>query len=107
LVQDNLNTHTPGSFYEAFTPDEAFQLAQKFECHYTPKKGSWLNMAEIELAAVSKQCLDRRLGDRHALASEVHAWTQQRNALRATVQWRFTTQEAREKLTRHYPVTQN
>jgi hypothetical protein len=107
LVQDNLNTHSPGSFYEAFAPDEAFHLAQKFECHYTPKKGSWLNMAEIELAVVSKQCLDRRLRDRHALASEIQAWEQQRNAIRATVHWRFTKQTARERLARHYPVMQH
>jgi hypothetical protein len=107
VVQENLHTPTPGSFSAAFTPDEACQRAPQFACHDTPTKGSGLNLAAIERAAVSKQCLDRRLGDRHALASEVHAWTQQRKALRATVQWRFTTQAAREKLPRHSPVTHN
>jgi hypothetical protein len=103
LVQDNLNTHSPASFYEAFAPDVAFHLAQRFDYHYTPKKGSWLNMAEIELAALAKQCLNRRIGDRHTLADEARAWEQQRNAMRATVRWRFTTQEARVKFAKHYP----
>jgi DDE superfamily endonuclease len=102
LVQDNLNTHTAGSFYEALSPDEAFRLAQRFEFHYTPKKGSWLNMAEIELSALSKQCLDRRIGSLRMLADEVHAWEQGRNAIRATVEWKFSKDTARTKLQRHY-----
>ncbi len=102
LVQDNLNTHTPGSFYGAFTPQEAFDLAMKFECHYTPKKGSWLNMAEIEISALSKQCLDRRIGDIGRLAKEVYAWEHERNHLKAKVRWQFNKTKAREKLREHY-----
>ena len=102
LVQDNLNTHTTGSFYEALSPDEAFELAQRFEFHYTPKKGSWLNMAEIELSALSKQCLDRRIGSLRMLAYEVNAWVQDRNAIGATVRWQFNKDNARTKLQRHY-----
>ena len=102
LVQDNLNTHTAGSFYEALSPDQAFRLAQRFEFHYTPKKGSWLNMAEIELSALSKQCLDRRIGSIRMLADEVHVWEQERNAIRATVRWQFNKDIARTKLQRHY-----
>jgi DDE superfamily endonuclease len=101
LVQGNLNTHSPASFYGAFPAAEAFALAQKLEPHYTPKKGSWLNMAEIELAALAKQCLDRRIGDMETLAKEVHAWERKRNALRATVRWSFTLDAAREKFRRH------
>lgn len=89
LVQDNLNTHTAGSFYEAMPPEDAFELAKRFEYHYTPKKGSWLNMAEIELAALSKQCLDRRIADMNKLAHEVSIWEQERNGIRASVRWRF------------------
>jgi hypothetical protein len=103
VVQDNLNTHSPASFYEAFPAAEAFALAQKLEPHYTPKKGSWLNMAEIELAALAKQCLDRRIGDMATLAKEVRAWERKRNALRATVRWSFTKDAAREKFRRYYP----
>jgi hypothetical protein len=103
LVQDNLNTHSPASFYDAFPAAEAFALARKLEPHYTPKKGSGLNMAEIELAALAKQCLDRRIGDRETLAKEVRAWERKRNALRATVRWSFTKDAAREKFRRHYP----
>ncbi len=102
LVQDNLNTHSAGSFYEAFPPDVAFRLAQQFEYHYTPKKGSWLNMVELELAALTKQCLDRRIGDLPTLTKEVRAWVRHRNRRRATVRWQFTTHEAREKFQRHY-----
>src|SRR5512137_273208 len=90
LVQDNLNTHTAGSFYNALPPDDAFQLGRRFEYHYTPKKGSWLNMAEIELSALSKQCLDRRIADMKRLIDEVSAWEQERNAIGATVRWRFS-----------------
>lgn len=103
VVQDHLNTHSPGSFYEAFPPEEAFRLAQKFEFHYTRKKGSGLNMAEIELSALSKQCLDRRIGDQRTLEKEAQAWARQRNKSGATVQWRFTKQAAREKLGKKYP----
>ena len=102
LVQDNLNTHTAGSFYNALPPDDAFQLGRRFEYHYTPKKGSWLNMAEIELSALSKQCLDRRIADMKRLIDEVSAWEQERNAIRATVRWRFNKDNARVKLQRHY-----
>jgi hypothetical protein len=102
LVQDNLNTHTAGSFYNAQPPEDAFQLARRFEYHYTPKKGSWLNMAEIELSALSKQCLDRRIADMKRLIDEVSAWEQERNAIGATVRWRFNKDNARIKLQRHY-----
>lgn len=102
LVQDNLNTHTAGSFYNALPPDDAFQLGRRFEYHYTPKKGSWLNMAEIELSALSKQCLDRRIADMKWLIDEVSAWEQERNAIGATVRWRFNKDNARVKLQRHY-----
>lgn len=107
LVQDNLNTHTAGSFYEALTPKDAFQLAKRFEYHYTPKKGSWLNMAEIELSALSKQCLDRRIANMKKLTDEVSAWELKRNAIGATVKWRFNKDNARIKLQRHYLNLQN
>ncbi len=102
LVQDNLNTHTPGSFYEVLPPSKAFALACRFEPHYTPKKGSWLNMAEIELAALSKQCLDRRIADQPTLTREVLAWAKRRNRKRITVNWQFSKAKARKKLGRHY-----
>jgi hypothetical protein len=104
LVQDNLNTHTPGAFYHVLPPEEAFQFAQRFELHYTPKKASWLNMAEIEFAALVKQCLDRRIPDRDALARETLAWAHKRNKERKTVNWQFTQTAAREKLHSKYPV---
>ena len=107
LVQDNLNTHTAGSFYDALPPDDAFMLAKRFEYHYTPKKGSWLNMAEIELAALSKQCLDRRIADMKRLADEMGAWERERNSIGATVRWRFNKDNARIKLQRHYLNLQN
>jgi hypothetical protein len=107
LVQDNLNTHTSGSFYEALPPEEAFTLAKRFEYHYTPKKGSWLNMAEIELSALSKQCLDRRIADMKKLSDEVGSWEQDRNEIGATVIWRFNKDKARVKLQRHYLNLQN
>ena len=106
LVQDNLNTHTPGSFYEVRPPAEAFALAQKVELHYTPKKGSWLNMAEIEFAALSKQCLDRRIPDLLTLRREVLAWAEQRNDDQTTVAWKFAQPDARKKLHRHYENVQ-
>jgi hypothetical protein len=107
LVEDNLNTHTAASFYEALSPEEAFELARRFEYHHTPKKGSWLNMAEIELSALSKQCLDRRIGNMKMLAHELGAWEQERNAIGATVRWKFNKNDAREKLHRHYSNLQN
>jgi hypothetical protein len=102
LVQDNLNTHTPGSFYQVLPPAEAFALAEKFEPHYTPKKGSWLNMAEIEFAALCKQCLDRRIPDRETLRREVLAWAEKRNLAKKTVRWKFSQADARNKMRRHY-----
>ena len=102
LVQDNLNTHTPGSFYEVLPPHEAFALAQRFELHYTPVKGSWLNMAEIELAALAKQCLDQRIPDAVRMRSEVLAWAARRNTQGRTVNWTFAKEDARCKLERHY-----
>jgi hypothetical protein len=104
LVQDNLNTHTPASLYEAFPPAEAKRLADKLELHYTPKHGSWLNMAEIELGILAGQCLDRRLPNRETLAQEVAAWVAKRNAAIKTIDWRFTTDDARIKLDHLYPV---
>ena len=104
LVQDNLNTHTPASLYEAFPPAEAKRLADKLELHYTPKHGSWLNMAEIELNVLASQCLDRRLPDRETLEQEVSAWVTDRNAAIRTINWRFTTDDARIKLDHLYPV---
>jgi len=104
LVQDNLNTHTPASLYEAFPPAEAKRLADKLELHYTPKHGSWLNMAEIELGILAGQCLDRRLPDRATLEQEVAAWVSARNAAIKTIDWRFTTNDARIKLDHLYPV---
>jgi hypothetical protein len=103
LVQDNLNTHSPGSFYEAFRPEEAFALAQRFEMHYTPIKASWLNMVEIELSVLSKQCLDRRIGDIEILEREVLTWARQRSDQRTTVQWQFTQVKARHKFKKFYP----
>jgi hypothetical protein len=107
LVQDNLNTHNPSSFYEAFPAAEAFALAQRFEMIYTPKKASWLNMAEIELSALSKQCLDRRIAEMKTLATQVGIWTKQRNRLKAGISWNFTKNDARNKLSRHYDTINN
>jgi hypothetical protein len=103
LVMDNLNTHTAGSLYEAFPPDEARRIAEKLEIHYTPKHGSWLNMAEIELAALANQCLDERMEDKPALVREVAAWETPRNDQKVGADWRFTTADARIKLKRLYP----
>ena len=107
LVQDNLNTHNPSSFYETFSPEEAFALSQRFQMAYTPKKASWLNMAEIELSVLSKQCLDRRIGNIKTFSKEVYAWTGQRDRQKATVSWQFTKNDAREKLARHYYTIRN
>jgi hypothetical protein len=103
LVMDNLNTHSLGSLYEAFPPAEARRLASKLEIHYTPAHGSWLDMAEIELSVLTRQCLNRRIADRATLDAEVAAWQQRRNAAGAPVRWRFTTADARIKLHRLYP----
>lgn len=104
LVLDNLNTHTPASFYEVFAPAEAWRLSQKLEVHYTPKHGSWLNMAEIELSVLARQCLHRRLATLEEVAQEVQAWQQERNQAQATINWRFTAADARIKLKRLYPL---
>ncbi len=102
LVQDNLNTHNASSFYENLPPAEAFTLAQRFEMHYTPKKGSWLNMAELELSAISRICLSRRLALVEGLDREVQALVKERNELGVKVEWQFSITQAREKLSRHY-----
>jgi DDE superfamily endonuclease len=106
LVMDQLNTHTPASLYEAFPPAEAKRLADKLEIHYTPKHGSWLNMAEIELSALQRQCLERRLGDRATTQREVAAWVAARNGAAPAIDWRFTTADARIRLKRLYPAYQ-
>jgi len=104
LVLDNLNTHSEGSLYEAFEPSEARRLAEKLEIHYTPKHGSWLNMAEIEIGVLSRQCLSKYIESKERMIAEVAAWEQQRNESDATVDWQFNTAEARIKLKRLYPV---
>jgi DDE superfamily endonuclease len=106
LVTDNLNTHCTGSLYEAFTPAEARRLAERIEWHYTPKHGSWLNMAEIELSVLARQCLDRRVPDTETLTREVAAWERRRNAAAVKADWQFTTAEARVKLKKLYPTVQ-
>ena len=105
LVMDNLNTHKPASLYETFAPEEARRLIDKLEIHYTPKHGSWLNMAEIELGILNRQCLNRRITDVSLLKREVAAWATQRNKAHRKIDWRFTTQDARIKLKRLYPVS--
>jgi hypothetical protein len=104
LVQDNLNTHKPASLYEAFPAAEARRLVERFEWHYTPKHGSWLDMAESELGVLSSQCLDRRIPDRQVLVTEVSAWQAARNRNNAKADWQFTTADARVKLKRLYPT---
>jgi len=106
LVMDNLNTHTKASLYEAFEPAEAKRIADKLEIHNTPKHGSWLNMAEIELSVMSRQCLAERMGSIERLESEALAWANKRNSKQVTVDWRFTTAEARIKLKKLYPSLQ-
>lgn len=103
LVMDNLNTHTIGSLYEAFPPDEALRLAEKLEIHYTPKHGSWLNMAEIEIGILSRQCLAKYIETHEKMEQETSAWEIDRNASQRTVDWHFTTEDARIKLKRLYP----
>ena len=107
LVQDNLSTHHMGSLYETFPPEEARQLAHRFELHYTPTKGSWLNMAEIEFSAMTKQCLDRRIGSIRRMRKELRVWQRRRNREGAKIRWRFTTDSARCKLSRHYHAVRN
>ena len=106
VVMDNLNTHKLASFYEAFEPEEAHRLSRRFEIHYTPKHGSWLNMAEIELSALVRQCLNRRIPDQDILDAEAQAWTKERNQQVVKVDWRFTTTDARTKLKYLYPKFQ-
>lgn len=107
LIQDNLNTHNPSSFYEVFEAPEAFALSQRFEMVYTPKKASWLNMAEIELSVLSKQCLDRRIDKIRTLATQVKGWTKQRNRRKITICWGFTKNAARDKFERSYETVKN
>jgi hypothetical protein len=107
LVMDNLNTHKPASLYEAFAPAEARRLLEKVEIHHTPKHGSWLNIAEIEFSVLNGQCLNRRLADRAAVQKEVAAWQRQRNRAGGTVDWQFSTKDARIKLKRLYPSIQH
>jgi len=104
VVLDNLNTHTPAALYQTFAPEEARRLTAKLEFHYTPKHGSWLNMVEIELSVLARQCLDQRLADRAAVERVVHPWEARRNAARTTVDWRFTVKDARTKLKDLYPI---
>jgi hypothetical protein len=106
LVTDNLNTHCTGSLYEAFPPAEARRLADRIEWHYTPKHGSWLNVAEIELSVPARQCPDRRIPDREVLAREAAAWEAKRNAAGVKADWQFTTADARVKLKKLYPTIQ-
>jgi len=104
LVCDNLNTHSPACLYATFEPEEAHRINQKIEWHYTPEHGSWLNMAEGELSVLARQCLSRRLADIETLAREAAAWERQRNTRQVTIDWQFTTADARIKLRRLYPV---
>ena len=103
LVMDNLNTHSATSLYETFEPQEARRLARRLQIHYTPKHGSWLNVAEIELSVLNSQCLNRRIPDITRMRKEVAAWERDRNTRAATIDWRFTTEDARIKLKRLYP----
>jgi len=104
LIMDNLNTHTIGSLYEAFTPDVARSLAQRLEIHYTPKHGSWLNIAEIELSALTTQCLNRRIRNIDTLRKETSVWSKSRNEKQKSVDWQFTTDDARGRLKSLYPI---
>lgn len=104
MVLDNLNTHTGSSLYEAFPPEEARRILERLDFHYTPKHGSWLNIAEIELSVLGRQCLNRRIPDQENLKKEVNAWNETRNNQLGKVDWQFTTQDARIKLKRLYPL---
>ncbi len=106
LVCDNLSTHTSAAFYEAFEPNEARRLTGRFEWHYTPKHGSWLNVAEMELSVLARQCLDRRIPDSPTLTREIALWERQRNTAQVAVNWQFTTTDARFKLRKLYPTIQ-
>ena len=107
LVQDNLNTHNPSSFYETYDARNAFELTQRFEMVYTPKKASWLNMVEIDFSALSKQCLNRRIGDISTLTKEVYAWGKKRTRLKVKIRWQFTKNNARDKFERFYDTINN
>ena len=107
LVQDNLATHSPNSFYAHLNSSKAFDLAQRFEMHYTPTKSSWLNMAELELSVLSRQCLNRRIGKMELLEREVKAWVKERNVACVKVKWQFSILKAREKFANQYPVTKH
>jgi len=104
VVQDNLNTHIKASLYKAFIPEEAKRILDKLEFHYTPKHGSWLNMAEIELSVLTGQCLDRRISSKDVLIEEIAAWEKRRNEIKTKIDWQFTTEDARIKLKRLYPT---
>jgi len=103
LVMDNLNTHNPSSFYEAFEPQVARRLTERLEIHYTPKHGSWLNMVEIENSAMGKQCLSQPIPEKHVMREETGAWSKKRNKMKTSADWQFQTEEARSKLKRLYP----
>ena len=107
LIMDNLNTHTIASLYETFEPKEARRLVERLDIHYTPKHGSWLNMAEIELNVLTGQCLNRRIDDIDVVRREVRAWQEHRNNKNAKVNWQFTTEDARIKLSRLYPTIES
>jgi hypothetical protein len=104
VVVDNLNTHTPAALYERYPPETARELVKKLEFHYTPKHSSWLNMAEVEISVLTGQCLDRRIGSKQHLMDEIAAWQTERNDRKASIDWRFTIPNARDKLKRLYPV---
>ena len=106
VIQDQLNTHVKASLYKAFAPEEAKRILDKLEFHYTPKHGSWLNMAEIELSVLNRQCVNRRLPDKDTLKLEITAWEEERNQKSSSVNWRFTTADSRIKLKRLYPSIQ-
>jgi transposase len=106
VIQDQLNTHVKASLYQAFAPEEAKRILDKLEFHYTPKHGSWLNMAEIELSVLNRQCVNRRIPDKDTLKLEITAWEEERNQKSSSVNWRFTTADSRIKLKRLYPSIQ-
>ena len=106
IVQDNLSTHSTNMFYAHLKPETAFRLAQRFEMHYTPAKSSWLNMAEIELSALARQCLSRRIGTQEKLESEVKVWVKERNKAEVKIKWQFSIADARDKFKNKYPLEQ-
>jgi transposase len=107
VVMDNLSTHSRGALYDRFAPSEASRILRKLEFHFTPKHASWLNMAEIELSVLARQCLSRRIADKEILKTEVKAWEEKRNQAKSQIQWKMTVEQARHKLTRHYPSVSN